>query len=159
MSNTSILAQIEAAITRGKGAQELLEMILGHFGAQSGTIHYFDAPSQQLKLVAQIGVPEVILDKVRDIPIGKGIAGLAALERRPVTVCNIQTDNSGRVAPNAKLTGMEGAIAVPMLVEGGLYGTLGVGKSTEYTWSDAETREIEQIAARLPQVVKGPTTG
>lgn len=159
MSNTSIVAQIEAAIARGSGAQELLETILGHFGAQSGTIHRFDGLSQHLKLVAQIGVPEVILDKVRDIPIGKGIAGLAALERRPVTVCNIQTDNSGRVAPNAKLTGMEGAIAVPMMEEDRLYGTLGVGKSTEYTWSDAETREIEQLAARLIQLVKRPARG
>lgn len=148
MANTTILSELDAAIDQGEDPDKILSAILAHFDAQTGTIHRLD-DSDHLKLVAQIGVPDVILEKVTDIPIGKGIAGLAAKERRPVTICNIQTDASGVVNPNAKLTGMEGAIAVPMLEDGELRGTLGVGKLAEYTWSEAETKELEAIATLL----------
>lgn len=148
MSSDSVITNVEAAIARGASADELMQIIVAGFDGQSGTIHRID-DAGMLSLVAQIGVPESIMDKVVKIPIGKGIAGHAAAERRPVTICNIQTDTSGVARPSAKVTGMEGAIAVPMLVDGELFGTLGVGKNREYTWSDAEVNEIEQVATLL----------
>lgn len=151
MADNSILAQLNTAIARNANPSELMESIVTYFGGQSGTIHRI-TESGELGLVAHIGVPEAIMDKVVTIPIGKGIAGLAALERRPVTICNIQTDSSGVVGPKAKLTGVEGAIAVPMLVNGNLRGTLGVGKNKEYTWSDAETKELEEVAGLLGEL-------
>lgn len=154
MSDGPIVDQIEIAMARGDGAEKLLEQILAHFDGQSGTIHRFDESSATLHLAAQIGVPDVVLNKVLVIPIGKGIAGAAALERRPVTICNIQTDTSGVAKPDAKLTGMAGALAVPILIDGKLYGTLGVGKRAEHAWSDAEIHEIEQIAVRVGSLFK-----
>jgi len=149
MTNRTISGQIEEAMARGETAEQLLARILVHFDGQSGTIHRYDGSSANLHLVAQIGVPEVLLDKVSVIPIGKGIAGAAALERRPVTICNIQTDTSGVAKPGAKLTGMSGALAVPILIEGELHGTLGVGKRAEHTWSETEIAAIERIAAQV----------
>jgi hypothetical protein len=40
-------------------------------------------------------------------------------------MCNLQIDDSGVARPAAKETKVEGSIAVPMLLEGKLYGTLG----------------------------------
>ena len=153
MCKDSIVAQVNAAIASGHTVQDCLNLILKHFDAQTGTIHRLDSTDGRLKLLAKIGIPDVILDKVTDIPVGKGIAGAAAAERRPVTICNIKTDTSGVVGKKAPLTGMEGAVAVPMLKDGQLCGTLGVGKRTEYTWSEVETQQLEAVATLLCDVV------
>ena len=152
MSIDSIAANIETAIARGDSAQQLLELILAQFSAQTGTIHRLCSDTGLLTMIAHVGIPPVIIDKVREIPIGKGIAGAAAEQRKPVTICNIKTDTSGVVRPGASATGAEGAIAVPMLENGELRGTLGVGKNTEYTWSPEETRALEQVATLLCKI-------
>ena len=63
---------------------------------------------------ASKGLPEAVLAIVRRVPVGKGMAGLAVERAEPVGACNIQTDASGSVRPGAKLTGMEGAVVVPI---------------------------------------------
>ena len=48
----------------------------------------------------------------------------AERNREPVSLCNLQTDTSGQARPAAKMTGMEGSLAVPMLVAGELRGVI-----------------------------------
>ena len=86
------------------------------------------------------------MPQVQRIPIGKGMAGLAAQRRECVSICNLQTDGSGAAKPAARLTGMEGAIAVPMLVNGELRGVLGVAKPTAYEFSESEKSLLLHIA-------------
>ena len=81
--------------------------------------------------------------------MGKGIAGLAAERREPITICNLQTDTSGQARPGAKATGMEGSLAVPMLAGSELRGVLGIAKAEAYDWSETETALLTEIAARL----------
>ena len=78
---------------------------------------------RMLKLPAQRGIPEAIMDRVRVIPIGKGMAGLAAERREPVQVCNLQTDESGVAKPSAKMTQMENRIVLARFKDG--YGPVG----------------------------------
>ncbi len=94
---------------------------------------------------------------VETVPVGKGIAGLAAERREPITICNLQTDDSGQARPGARATGMEGSIAVPMLAAGGveLRGVLGIAKSSAYDWSVAETAELQEIANRIAETCGG----
>src|SRR5438093_4269895 len=115
-TNDTFAAQIDAAIARGETPEALLRRIMEHFDAQTGTIHRLEKSDGRLKLVAQIGIPEVLLARIGDIPIGKGIAGAAARDQKAVNMCNLQTDTSGVARPDAKLTLMEGALAVPMMV-------------------------------------------
>jgi GAF domain-containing protein len=98
---------------------------------------------------ASAGIPEVVLDRVRTIPIGKGMAGLAVERAAPVTVCNIQTDTSGDVRPGAKLTGLEGAIVVPMLRDGRVVGALGIANRHERTFTEEETGLLTAIGEHL----------
>jgi GAF domain-containing protein len=76
---------------------------------------------------------------VREVPVGKGMAGLAVERGEPITACNIQTDRSGDVRPGAKATGMEGAIVVPVLRSGHPVGALGVAVRHERTFTPSET--------------------
>lgn len=125
----------------------LLDRVLRHFDCPVGTVHLLDAADGLLHLKAQRGLPPPVLDKVGLIPIGKGMAGIAAERRQPVQVCNLQTDASGVARPNAKLTQMEGSIAVPMLDGKHLRGVLGIAKPVAYEFSTAETQLLVEIAA------------
>jgi L-methionine (R)-S-oxide reductase len=130
-------------------AQTVLDESIREFGCQAGTVHWLDAQSGMLKLAAHRNIPEAVVQLASTVPVGKGIAGLAALNREPVSLCNLQTDTSGQARPAAKATGMEGSIAVPMLVAGELRGVLGIAKAAAHDWSDAEKSLLLAIAARL----------
>ena len=69
--------------------EKLLRDTLGKFNSETGTIHRLDEPAQLLHLVAQVGLPPQLLDVVKIIPVGKGIAGETVLKNRPVTICNL----------------------------------------------------------------------
>lgn len=131
------------------GWQSALDLILAEFNCPVGTIHQLDEATGLLHLLVRRGIPDAILDRVSRIPVGKGMAGLAAERRECVEVCNLQTDSSGDAKPGAKLTGMEGSIAVPMLIDGRVVGVLGVAKPTAYTFTDGERRELLAVAAEI----------
>jgi len=89
---------------------------------------------------------------IQEVPVGKGIAGLAAERIAPVSLCNLQTDNTGQARPQAKATGMEGSLAVPALdQQGNLFGVLGIAKAQAHDWSEAETTAVRQAADILAQ--------
>jgi L-methionine (R)-S-oxide reductase len=118
--------------------QEALEAVAEGFGAVTATLHRAEPGANVLNSVASKGIPAELAHVTDRIPFGKGIAGLCAQRRAPVMVCNIQTDDSGTTRAGARVTGAEGAIAVPILVGDELVGTLGVGKPTEHSYSDEE---------------------
>ncbi|HSH39287.1 MAG TPA: GAF domain-containing protein [Chthoniobacterales bacterium] len=118
--------------------QRVLEMVLAEMSCPAGTIHVSDAESHILQLTAHRGIPDVVLEKVRTIPFGKGMAGIAVERREPVQVCNLQRDSSGVVQPGAKDTKMAGSVAVPMIAADVIRGALGVAKPVPYDFSDAE---------------------
>jgi signal transduction protein with GAF and PtsI domain len=146
----SALPPAVTAALESHSADDLLAATLAHFGAQAGTIHLLtpgtSGSDPLLHLRASSGLPPHIVAIVQTVPIGKGIAGLAAERREPITICNLQTDTSGQARPAARTTGMEGSIAVPMLTQDGdLRGVLGVAKATAYDWSPEETAMLLQI--------------
>jgi putative methionine-R-sulfoxide reductase with GAF domain len=156
----SLATEVEALL-REKGVSDavlgtLLQRVLDHFDCVVGTIHALDAGLLHLR--AQRGIPTSIQDKVDRIPVGKGMAGLAAARREPVQVCNLQTDASGVAKPGAKETRMEGSIAVPMLHDGVLCGVLGVAKPVVHEFTPAETALLQQIAGIVGKYLVGRPT-
>ncbi len=126
----------------------LLDMVLDHFDCPVGTVHLLDTADGHLHLAAQRGLPPPVLDKVGVIPIGKGMAGIAAERRTPVQVCNLQEDASGVVRPGARLTQMEGSLAAPMLDGGTLFGVLGIAKPTAYDFTANETALLSAVGSQ-----------
>jgi signal transduction protein with GAF and PtsI domain len=141
-----------------KSANYILEGILREtlrdFNSETGTIHILDADKQMLHLAAQIGLPPQLIDVVKTIPVGKGIAGQVAAQNKPVTICNLQTDASGVAKPGAKQTGVGGALCVPIRDGEQLIGTLGVGTARPYEYTPEETRELEEIGRQISGILK-----
>lgn len=144
-----LLSRLESSASAGDWTSALAAVI-SFFQADSGTVHLMGANGQLQLKTASAGIPPVVLDKVREVPVGKGMAGLAAERRMPVSICNIQTDQSGDVRPGARATGLEGAIALPMLhADGSVAGVLGIANRAERTFTQEETDRLLAIGRTL----------
>jgi GAF domain-containing protein len=141
----SLLEKIDTA----NGLDEVLRLTIEHFQADTGTIHLLEDDGVMHLKAASAGIPQVVLERVQIVPIGKGMAGLAAERKEPVTVCNLQTDTSGAAKPGAKLTGMEGALVVPILKGDDAVGALGIANRAPRTFSEAETALLMDVGRRI----------
>ena len=158
-SMSQLLGQLESILTRTSAQdaalQETLLVILSDFQSETGTIHWLDSEKQLLHLGAQVGLPPQILEVVKTIPVGKGIAGQTVAQNKPVTICNLQTDNSGVTKPGAKQTGIGGALCVPMYRDGKIVGTLGVGTRRQHEYTTEETQRLQDIANLIATRISG----
>lgn len=149
MSTSSLPSRVEQLLPTGT-LEQLLQATLDHFTCQAGTVHLLR--DGVLRLETSVGIPPQVAQIVDTVPIGKGIAGLAAERRAPITICNLQTDTSGQARPGAKATGMEGSLAVPMLTaDGELRGVLGIAKAAAHDWTPEETAQLETIAKAVAE--------
>jgi putative methionine-R-sulfoxide reductase with GAF domain len=125
--------------------QEKLEEIVRRFGADTGTIHVIEGGLLHLR--AQVGLPPKVVEIVTRVPIGKGMAGLAAERNEPVSTCNVQTDATGDVRPGARQTGVNGAIVVPIRgPEGVVRGAIGIGVHRVHEYTEDETARLSAEA-------------
>lgn len=131
--------------------QRALDEAIEHLGADSGSIHLKAPDRMTLLLAASRNIPPPVLEIVREVPWGKGMAGAAAERAEPVRVCNIQTTPSADVRPGARATGLQGAMVVPMLDQGRVVGTFGVGCLGDREFTEEETRWLLEFAAKLAQ--------
>ncbi len=137
---------------------EILSAALAAHACSTGTLHVLDPGDGQLKLAAHIGLPPHVADIVAVVPVGKGMAGLAAERREPVQTCNLQTDTTGDIRPGAKAVPVQASVAVPMIVDGRLHGVLGFAKSGYHEWSPTELAALAATAADVAQHLP-PSTG
>jgi len=134
--------------------ETFLRGTLQQFRSETGTIHRLDEQTQLLHLAAQIGLPPQMLDLVKTIPVGKGIAGQVVAQNKPVTICNLQTDTSGVAKPGAKQTGVGGALCVPIRSGDKITGTLGIGTVRQYEYTPEEARALEEAGRRIAELLR-----
>lgn len=133
-------------------AEEFLAGVLLEFACETGTIHRCAAGNPaQLELVASAGVPDYLIEKISNIPLGKGIAGVAAERREAVELCNLQVDLGGIAKENARGTGVAGSLAVPVFYPATRHviGTLGIGKAVPYQFSAEEKQQLARHSENL----------
>ena len=131
--------------------QKALDDAIAHLKADSGTIHVKDPHRMVLLLAASRNIPQPVLDVVREVPWGKGMAGVAVQRMQPVSVCNIQTTTSPDVRPGAAATGVQGALVVPMVSGASAVGAFGVGCKGDREFSADETQWLLDFAGRLAE--------
>lgn len=156
LTNTALLEEIHNDINvDNPNWDKILKDIISYFDCSTGTLHFLEEESGLLKLKSQVGIPPFLIPKLETIPIGKGMAGIAAERKQPVEMCNLQTDNSGVARPAAKETKVEGSLAAPLLLNGKLYGTLGVAKPTSYDFTEDEKNAIMAIGEVICKKIMG----
>jgi L-methionine (R)-S-oxide reductase len=157
MSNLTgqIVSLLKSSNPREVVLEEILRKVLKYFHSETGTIHRLDADKPLLHLVAQIGLPPQMLEVVKTIPVGKGIAGQVVARGEPVTSCNLQTDTSGVARPGARQSGVGGALCVPVRHDDALVGTLGIGTLRQYEYTPEETRALTEMGRAISGFLKG----
>ncbi|HEX3856723.1 MAG TPA: GAF domain-containing protein [Verrucomicrobiae bacterium] len=150
--------QIEALLKNNPNRETVLEQVLhvalAKFHSETGTIHLLDDEKQTLFLAAQVGLPPQMLEVVKTIPVGKGIAGQVIAQNKPVTICNLQADSSGVARPGAKQSGIGGALCVPIRDGEKIAGTLGIGTIRPHEYTSDETRVLEEIGRLIGRFLK-----
>jgi GAF domain-containing protein len=146
---------IASAPTPEKGAELALAAILDETATTTGTVHLIPPGGQMMALLAARDIPPGVLEKVRVIPIGKGMAGVAVEKRQPVTTCNLQQDDAGGVIrQGARATGAQGALAVPIIVDGEAIGALGVATREPRDFTRAEIDVLLAVASVLGRALR-----
>ncbi len=141
----------KAAMAISDRWEHALDDAIAYLSADSGTLHLRAADRAVLVLAASRNIPPPVLDVVREVPWGKGMAGLAAQRAEPVSVCNIQTTQSPDVRPGAKATGLQGALVVPIVRGASVVGTLGVGCMGDREFTPDESKWLLEFAARVAE--------
>lgn len=129
--------------------QAVLEACIDAFAGSTGTLHRIDPADGLLKLLAQKGIPPQLMPVVQSIPVGKGIAGVAAERREPVELCNLQKDLGGVAKEGARQTNVQGSLAVPCLHGEELRGTLGVGMMVPHDFTEEEKARLMELGREI----------
>ncbi len=146
---------INTAATPEQGAEMALGAILEETATTSGTVHLIPPGGQMMQLLAAREIPPGVIEKVRVIPIGKGMAGVAVEKRQPVTTCNLQQDDAGGVIrQGARATGAQGALAVPIIVDDEAIGALGVATRSPRDFPRTEIDAILAMASVLGRALR-----
>jgi L-methionine (R)-S-oxide reductase len=146
---------VREAPTEQSGVEQALDAILAATGTTCGTIHLRRAGEPTMRLVAARQIPPPVLEKIQVIPIGKGMAGVAVESLQPVTTCNLQVDDAGGVIrQGARATGVQGALALPLLHGDGAVGALGVATIEPRDFSRAEIDQLLDIGRALGSAVE-----
>jgi L-methionine (R)-S-oxide reductase len=128
--------------------QAWLETFLRAHGGVAGTVHRLS--EGELRLTAAANIPPPVQQIVQTIPRGKGMAGLAWEHNEPISTCNIQTDDTGRVRPGAKMIGAQAGVALPVRDgQGQVRAVVGIAYAEERTLLESELAALQAAAATL----------
>lgn len=147
-------ALLKSDLNRETVLPQILHLVLTKFHSETGTIHRLDRENQLLYLAAQVGLPPQVIEAIKTIPVGKGIAGQVIATGKPVTICNLQTDTSGVSKPGARQSGVGGALCVPLHDRDKIAGTIGIGTIRKQEYTPDVTRELEEIARLIGRFLK-----
>ena len=76
----AFLEELKDALESAQPLERALALTVAHLNAESGTIHLLGEDGV-LHLKAAQGIPEVVLQIVQRVPVGKGMAGLAVAQQ------------------------------------------------------------------------------
>ena len=143
------MTTIPSDIALATDATVALAAVIRTFAAHTGTLHFLGTDGM-LHLAAFHGaIPAPVMEHIRIIAIGKGMAGVCAELNEPVSWCNLNRDGSGVVQPAARSLGLAGSIVVPIRSGAALVGTLGIANIGERTFTDEETEQLIECGSSL----------
>ena len=143
------MTTIPSDIALATDATVALAAVIRTFAAHTGTLHFLGTDGM-LHLAAFHGaIPAPVMEHIRIIPMGKGMAGVCAELNEPVSWCNLNRDGSGVVQPAARSLGLAGSIVVPVRSGAALVGTLGIANIGERTFTDEETEQLIECGSSL----------
>jgi CheY-like chemotaxis protein len=125
----------------GRLLDDLLREAIQLVGGSAGLVTRWD-DEQQALVAVRTSTPRL---EERRLRLGEGASGRAAQQRKPV---HLRRAERGKPDPALAYANLESAVAVPLLHEARLVGTLAVGTSTpDKTLTQEDTELLELLAS------------
>jgi signal transduction histidine kinase len=126
--------------------RELLDRIRESLSADTVVILLLGASGEELEVRASIGLEEEVRQGIK-IPVGRGLAGRIAAERRPMVFDDLtQVEIWSPILREKRLAALLGA---PLIVEGGVLGVVHVGSLRPRRFTEDDSRLLQRVADRM----------
>jgi signal transduction protein with GAF and PtsI domain len=109
---------------------------------------YLVDEERRLRLTATNGLSQERVG-LATLAVGEGVAGGAALTRRPIVVEDVNEDPFFRWLPGVDQSRLVSMCAVPITSAGGLVGVVTVQTERRHAFSAAEVELLESIASEM----------
>ena len=143
------LSKVANLIASGMYVDELLRLIVQVTAevmhSKISSLMMLDEEKKELVIRATQSVSEAY-NKQPNIKLGQGIAGIAALDNKPVVVLDLQKDNRYLNQDIASDEGLVSLASVPLAVKGRVIGVLNCYTSKKHEFSKTELNILTALA-------------
>ena len=147
------LGEVSHAVSSTLDLQTVLATIVAHAaklsGAEAGALYEFDEAIQEFRLRATHQLGDELIQIIREsrIRLGKTVVGRAGMNRAPVQLPDILDEPPFPLLEALKQAGFRAMLAVPLLREDKLIGSLVVGRKTPGQFRKETVHLLENLAA------------
>lgn len=154
MTLASLVEEIVNKLDR-YNVQECLQYIgtnmIEFLGADACSFFLYNENQNELFVAKAIGDPP-LMDQNARMPLGKGIAGYVARNKKPLCFSDVQNDDeftriglNGRFRIPERQKDCRAVLAVPLLAFGGLIGVLELANRTPGTFSEKDMERLQPL--------------
>ena len=151
------LSQVSSTVSSGKYLAEILDIVVSVTAKLMGTricsVMLLDEKHNELVIKATQSLSDEYRNKP-NIPLGTGISGNVALERKPRVVADVRKDTEFKFVEIAKKEGLCSLLSVPMLVKDNVVGVINCYTSKPHRFSEDETKVLQAIANQCAVAVE-----
>ena len=140
--NSSIDLQIVLATIVAKATQLS--------GTEAGAIYVFDEDAREFRLRATYGMDDAIIAQIRDrhMHIGETAIGIAAAQRKPIQIPDVQSDPASPVLDVIVRAGFRALLTVPLLAADRVVGALVVRRKQPGEFPKSTVDLLQTFAAQ-----------
>ena len=143
------LAQVANLITSGLYLEELLRLVVQVtakvMNSKISSLMLLDPEKKELVIRATQSISEAY-NKKPNVKLGEGIAGLVALQNKPMCILDVKEDSRYLNTDVAKKEGLCSLISVPLAVKGRVIGVLNCYTSKRHKFSKPEIDVLTALA-------------
>ena len=151
------LSQIAQAITSDLYLDDILRLIVTvtaqTLRSKICSLMLLDEKKQELIIRATQSISESY-NKKSPLKVGEGIAGKAALEKRPIAVYDVTQEKEYKYKDIAENEGLASLLCVPLMVKGRVIGVINVYTSKPHKFTNNEVHMLTAIANQAAMVIE-----
>ncbi|HPD20323.1 Phytochrome-like protein cph1 [anaerobic digester metagenome] len=133
--------------------QNTLAQVLQIMNIETGWIYLLDEKKQELKCAYSHGIPEKVVQSIKKLRIGEGIAGRVAVKGEPIIIENASKDP--RISSLAfKKQGIKSFASIPLYSRTRLIGVMNIGSFGERIISPDDERLLITIGVHMGTVME-----
>ena len=119
-------------------------------GTEAGAIYVFDEDAQEFRLRATYGMDDAIIGQIRDrhMHIGETAIGIAAAQRKPIQIPDVQSDPASPVLDVIVRAGFRALLTVPLLGADRVVGALVVRRKQPGEFPKSTVDLLQTFAAQ-----------